>query len=231
MRILLTILAALAAGAAAAEDHESFVRLAFAAVDDDFKHTWAFTETIDEDEARLSWRYDPSRRPGERWSLIAVDGREPTARDLEDFGDREDYGAHEEDDTTLADELDIIDFESLELLEETGERRIYSFAPTGDKDAGDEERRFMEQVAGRLSIVKQGLWLESLEMRNEKPIRPATGVRISRFLTRLSFGRLGTDGPVVPMAVDVEIRGRALLMFGFDEKESIRYSDFQYVGG
>ena len=231
MRILTLILGLSLATLAGADDHASFVRQAFAAVDGDFRKDWAFTETSIEDDVTFAWRYDPSRRPGQHWLLIGVDGRKPTPAELDEFGVRSDTDHDGDDDENLADELEIINFDSLELIEQSDRRRVFSFNPNGDDDADEEERRFMEQVSGRLSIALDGPYVEYLELRNDKPIRPATGVKIKRFLTRLVFARLGESGPVVPMSVDVEIKGSALLVVRFDEKESIRFSDFKYVGG
>ena len=231
MRILTLILGLSLVGLAGAEDHAGFVRQAFAAVDDEFRKHWAFTETSTEDEATFTWRYDPSRQDDSRWLLTGIDGRPPTPQELDEFGSRSDAHHDDDDRDNLADELEIIDFDSLELIEQSDNRRVFRFTPTGDDDADEEERRFMEQVSGRLSIAMDGPWVEYLELRNERPIRPAAGVKIRRFLTRLVFARLGESGPIVPMSVDVEIRGSALLVVRFNEKESIRFSDFEYVGG
>ena len=231
MRILTLILGLSLAGLAGAEDHAAFVRQAFAAIDGEFRKDWAFTETSIEDDVTFTWRFDPSRESGKHWLLTGIDGRKPTQEELDRFGSRSEDNRDDDDNETLADELEIIDFDSLELVEQSSRHRLFSFKPTGEDNADEAERRFMEQVSGRLSIALDGPYVEYLELRNDKPIRPATGVRIKRFLTRLVFARLGESGPVVPMSVDVEIKGRALLVVRFDEKESIRFSDFEYVGG
>ena len=36
-------------------------------------------------------------------------------------------------------------------------------------------------------------------------------------------------GPIVPIAVDTRVKGRAMLVIKFDETETIRYSDFEYA--
>jgi hypothetical protein len=68
-------------------------------------------------------------------------------------------------------------------------------------------------------------------MYNEKPIKPAFSVKISRFVTRLTFGPAVDGGPIVPKTVDVQVKGRAALLIRFDESESTHYSDYEYVGG
>jgi hypothetical protein len=61
-------------------------------------------------------------------------------------------------------------------------------------------------------------------------MKPAFGVRISKLITRLTFGPAADDGPVVPLSTQVEAKGRAYLFVSFDEQELYRNSDFVYVG-
>lgn len=226
MRIVVIFCGLFFSGLVVGDDPDD-VRQAFAAIDWKVGRNWAYTETRLEQGTAVVGRYDPRRPSGERWSLLSIDGRQPTAVQSSDYLEgRDDKGERGGDDFGL----EIVDLDSLELIEENDDRRIYRFKPAIEPDADDEERAFMAQVLGRLSVARDGHYLETLELRNERAIRPAAGVRISRFRTLLSFGRPGTSGPVVPLSVDVELKGRALLIVTIDEKESIRYSDFEFVG-
>ena len=81
-----------------------------------------------------------------------------------------------------------------------------------------------------MRIDKGNGHLESIELRNHETVRPGFGVKLSKLLTRLTFGPAVEDGPVVPIAVQVEVKGRAFLVVAFDEQEIVRNSDFEYVG-
>ncbi|MDH3578039.1 MAG: hypothetical protein OEO71_09520 [Gammaproteobacteria bacterium] len=65
--------------------------------------------------------------------------------------------------------------------------------------------------------------------RNHKTIKPAFGVKISKLITRLTFGPAADGGPVVPISAQVEAKGRAFLVVAFDEHELVHNSDFEYV--
>ena len=45
----------------------------------------------------------------------------------------------------------------------------------------------------------------------------------------MTFGPAIDGGPIVPKAVDVSVKGRAMLVFKFDETETIRYSEFVFA--
>ena len=116
------------------------------------------------------------------------------------------------------------------MLEETSQYWLFDFVPNIDNE-DDEARDFLDEVTGTLKVAKDGPYVESLELSNEKPIKPAFSVRISRFFTRLTFGPAAEGGPIVPRSMDVQVKGRAALVIRFDEAESIQFSDYEYAGG
>ena len=228
MKTIITLIGLSVAAMASAEDYANIVNRAFAAIDNDYHAAWAFTESGAEDGVTHVGRYDPSRPAGQRWMLISVDGRKPTAAEIEDYVDgKDDLVRHRDHDD---DDLDIIDFDTLELVEKTDEYWIFSFVPNGDDEDEAAARKFMQQVNGTVKIVRDGHYLEYIDLHNDKPIKPAFSVKISRFVTRLTFGPAGDGGPIVPLTVDVQIKGRAMMMVRFEETESTHYSDYKYVG-
>ena len=117
---------------------------------------------------------------------------------------------------------------TLELVEESDDAWHFAFEPADDED--EESREFMRHVEGRLVVRKSGHYVETISLRNEKPIRPMPGVKISTFETLIEFGPAVPGGPIVPRSIDVRVRGRAFLAIGFDETESIRFSAWEYAG-
>ena len=225
MRNLIAILALVASGAASAEDYGDILEDAFRATASDFRRHWAFTETATEDGITYVGRYDPGRPGDQPWKLVSVDGREPTEDEIEHYLDtrENDSGGVFGDDIG---EIDGVDFDSIELVEETPDYWIFSFLPDSD-DEDDYAARVMRDLQGRIKVVRDGPYVEYFDLRNEKALRPAMGMKISRLLTRLTFGPAADGGPIVPVSIDVDVKGRALLFISFDERESIRYSDYE----
>ncbi len=88
----------------------------------------------------------------------------------------------------------------------------------------------MENVQSTLRIRKPDGYLEFIDIHNVGVIAPAFGVRISRLITRFTFGPAVEGGPIVPLSSHVEVIGRAYLILSFDEQQLTRNSEFVYVG-
>ena len=228
MKTCIAGLTLLLAAPVVADEHVTLVEQAISNLSHDYHAEWAFTESSMEDGVTFVGRYDPRLRRDERWTLLSVDGREPTRDETEDYrDDKEDEFRHHDDGDN---EIDIVDLNTLSLIEETDDYLLFRFVPFPDDDEDEEAREFMQHVDGTIKIVRNGLYPEYIDLRNDKPIRPAFSVKISRFLTRLTFGPAAGDGPIVPLTIEVEVKGRALLVVKIDESEIVRYSDYEYVG-
>ena len=124
----------------------------------------------------------------------------------------------------------MVDPGSLALVEETPEYWLLRFVPADDEDDDDEMgRKVLEQMDGTVKIIKDGHYLEYIDIRNTKPIRPKVGVRMKKFLTRITFGPAVEGGPIVMKSMDVAIKLSAYLLVRVDETESVRLSDFEFA--
>jgi hypothetical protein len=133
----------------------------------------------------------------------------------------------------------MVDPGSLELVEETADYWLLRFVPTGDDDeegSGDDAseaamgRKVMEQMDGTVKIIKDGRYLEYLDIRNTAPIRPKVGVKMKNFLMRMTFAPAVDGGPIVMKSMDVAIKLSAFLVVRVDETESLQLSDFEFAG-
>lgn len=205
-----------------AEDYSDLLEEAIETIDWQFEKQWAFTESSLNEELLFVARFDPGLEEDERWSLISVDGREPTDRQQREF--RDDKEEHRGDSDDGFDQLAAsVEPDTLELIEETDAHWLFSFVPDMDQD------ELVDSVDATIKIIKDGRYVELLEIRNKEVIKPGWGTKITQFLTRLTFGPAVDDGPIVPQTINVRVTGRALLFIGFDETEAIRYSDFERV--
>jgi hypothetical protein len=196
-----------------------------------FQEDWAFTETAAGSDGKLVGRYDPRQPDGNRWTLLSIDGREPTAEESRRYTDRK-RGENSEDGHQQDGDIDnMVDPGSLELVEETDSYWLLRFVPTDDGDDDDEMgRKVLERMDGTVKIIKDGHYLEYLDIRNTKPIRPKAGVKMTKFLTRLTFGPAVEGGPIVMKSMDVVVKLSAFLVVRVNETESVQLSDFEYAG-
>lgn len=203
-----------------AETHEELVERAFDSMADDIQANWAYTQTTHNSEGTFVATHDPRRE--DKWQLLTVDDRDPTQEELDEFladkgRDRESGG--DDNDSMVSDG-------SLELLEETSDFWLFRFSPDADDE---EDAAFMKSVDGTLTVYKDGPYVGKLSMKNDGPIKPGKGVKIKTFRTELEFAPDESGGAALPRRVSVEIEGRAFLVMGFDEKETVEFSDYERV--
>ena len=227
---LLLVIAAPAPCEQLQESYEALFERAIESIAWDFKGDWAFTETESGSDGDFVGRYDPRNPRDERWTLVTIDGREPTPDEARRYAERkrseDDGDEHESDGDVDA----MVEPGSLELVEETGDYWLLRFVPTDDSDDDEMGRKVLERMDGTVKIVKDGHYLEYLDIRNTRPIRPQAGVKMKKFLTRITFGPAVDGGPIVMKSMDVAIKLSAFLLIRVDETESVRFSDFEYAG-
>ena len=186
------------------------------------EESWAFTETSLSEGELYVGRFDPRLEEDARWSLLSVDGKEPTDEQRRKYAhDRNEHSDEDADDDQVT---AMLDTDTLELVEETEEHWVFTFVPAED------EEPFLDSVDAKVRIIKDGRYIEALEMRNFQDIRPGFGTKITQLQMRFSFGPAIENGPIVPLSSNVQITGRALLFIGFNETEVKKYSDFEYAG-
>ena len=222
---------ALPAGAETARHgYEALFEKALQSIEWNAHEEWAFTESASGSNGDLVGRFDPRLPEGERWTLLSIDGRDPTEDEARQYSERK-RSEHHDGDHEDDGEIDgMVDPGSLELVEETADYWLLRFVPT-DNDGDDEMgREVLEHMDGKVKIIKDGYYLEYIDIRNTKPIRPKIGVKMKKFLTRISFGPAVEDGPIVMKSMDVAIKLSAFLVVRVDETESVRFSEFEFAG-
>ncbi|MDH3863492.1 MAG: hypothetical protein OEV10_05945 [Gammaproteobacteria bacterium] len=221
---------ALPAGAETAQDgYEALFEQALESVAWDAHERWAFTEAASGSDGDFVGRYDPRLPEEERWTLLSIGGRDPTEDESRQYAERkrsEQHGDNHEDDG----EIDrMVDPGSLQLVEETADYWLLRFAPTDDDGDDEMGRKVLERMDGTVKIIKDGHYLEYIDIRNTKPIRPKVGVKMKKFLTRITFGPAVEGGPIVMKSMDVAIKLSAFLLVRVDETESVTFSDFEFA--
>ena len=234
-----TVFLALAASAATgveAENYEAMFLSAVQTVTWDLEDHWAYTETESGAAGTFVSRYDPRKPQSERWSLLSVDGRAPTPAEAEDFASNRAADGNKVDDDETVDHDDEQDIDAmvepgtLRFVEETDAHWVLGFIPSDDDDDDDQMGSdVMRRMNGIVKIAKEGGYLDTIEIRNDKPIRPKVGVKMNKFLMRMTFAPAIEGGPVVMRSMEFAIKFSAFMLVRIDESESVTYSDFEYA--
>jgi len=187
---------------------------------------WAYTITIVEDGKTTVARHDPKRPTADRWTLVSIDGLGPTPAEFEKFREDHTDASDEESESSGEEVREMISAGSTKLVEETADYAVYSFEPTGENEEDQEFNRHLDATL-RIAKNRDAPYVESIEMRADKPVSAAIGVKIKEFLTVMTFGPVGAERSVLPLTVDVRLKGRALLIKKLDQAVEVRYTDYQ----
>lgn len=225
IRTLLFLAASIMCTPALAKDYEDIVQKATARYDDSFVDRWSFTETRTVNEEIRVANYDPARPSGHGWKLLSINNEPPDEDAVAEFlNEKADREAERDENAEEDDLYEMITPGSLDLIEETPTSWRFSFQPQDDED-----EVFMEHVAGELTVVKGGYYLETMILRSRGPFKPQAGVKINDFVMQMKFGPAGNAGPIVPVAVRSRVSGKAFLVAKIDEDVVVEFSDYKQV--
>ncbi|MFU8816213.1 MAG: hypothetical protein ACNA7W_12760 [Pseudomonadales bacterium] len=164
-------------------------------------------------------RFDPSD-PENPWTLLSLDGREPTAADLRRFSSKDlDDRIH----PLAFDPRDMIREGSWELVSENGVEAVYEFQ-LQPYEALDE--RLAEKVIGTLVIDRTEGRLVRIRIENTEPTFVAPLVRITDYAHELRFERDEAVGTDVLVQTITHMRGRAVGVRRLRQDRVIRYEDY-----
>ncbi|HEU5162869.1 MAG TPA: hypothetical protein VFV54_06980 [Thermoanaerobaculia bacterium] len=213
------------ASAARAEAPALAIR-ALEAVDDTREDGWSFTRTTTQKGVVRVERHDASKPEGARWTLVTLNGRTPTQREMREYA-REKAERLERRKKNESDDEQEVDQSSIRLVSEDRERAVFAFRTRGEGTLG---AAVTEHIGGTLVVVKDGGWPERFELSASEPIRPIPGVRVDAFRVVLTFQRDRATGDLLPLSIESRVRGRAFGLKSLDDDASVRYTDYARPG-
>jgi hypothetical protein len=188
---------------------------------------WAFTQRAveydgDKPRERLE-RYDPSEEGDKRWTLLAIDGREPTDAERTAWAKKKFKKNRRRFEQPLG---DYFDFAAAKRLEDTKEFVRYEVPLRTDKSWLFP----IDKVRVRVTIDKQTHALERLTAHVSEPFKVFLGLaRILGGDVDLNFLSIDSDLPVAPESSQPTGTVRVTAT-RFGERVEFTWSDFKRVG-
>lgn len=135
---------------------------------------WAFTQrvrTYDNDKVKIERleRYDPSRPDNERWELLEIDGKPPTAAQREYWQNRKNRKPHKRSEKTVD---DYFDFAHATVMENTSKSVRYEVPLRKDASLLVP----LEKFVIRLTISKDTRCIEHVTAGLREPFKIALGL-------------------------------------------------------
>ena len=117
--VLAALLVAIAMPGGAETNRDSYEALfeqALASITWNTHEDWAFTEATSGNDGDFVGRYDPRLPEDQRWTLLSIDGRDPTDEESRQYAERK-HGEHHDGDHEDDGDVDgMVDPGSLELV-------------------------------------------------------------------------------------------------------------------
>jgi hypothetical protein len=190
---------------------------------------WSYTVTTSRHGKKTVERHDATKPEGSRWQLLLKSGETPTADEIAEYlsakRDQAEQKKRRRGKNRGEREISaLVDASSVELLVEDDARATYSFRM---KVEDKEDRKLAEHVRCTLVVDKALPHVERLEMLSTDEIKPAIGVKISRFHVLMRFDRDEVTGTVLPRRLLTTIKGRAFFVKSLDENIVVSFADYE----
>jgi hypothetical protein len=181
----------------------------------------AYTRVRSDSDSLKIERYDPAD-PQAPWTLLNLDGREPSASDLRRYAQRGD-GRSDRQHPLAFDPTAMVRPGSWALHADNGVERTYHF-----KLAPFEEltERLADKALGTLVIDRKNGRLLQIRIENLEPTYVAPLVRITSYAQELRFERDPKLGKDVLVKRVTHLRGRAAGMKQLKDDRVVRYEDY-----
>jgi len=187
---------------------------------------WAFTQraveyTQGEPRERLE-RYDPSQPGQRRWTLLAINGRQPTPAQHEAWARKKFKKNPRRLDTPIG---DFFDFKEAKMVDETRSSVRYEVPLRSDKNWLFQA----DKVHVLVTINKRSRALEHLAAHVREPVKVLLGLaRIVDGAVNLNFLNLADDSP--PSPETTQPTGTAQVTVSkFGERAEFHWSEFERV--
>ena len=207
------------------------VKSAFDAVE--MSPDFAFTQTTVDGDGRKVEKFDPTRPKGHEWQLVTKNGKAPTSSELSAYAKEKAEAEKHQGKKNGKDEKkdgfsSMVRPDSLRLVSETPTEARFEFRLPAE-DGDERGREIVDSLIGRLVISKNGPWLHVLELENQKPIKPITGVKIERMYTKMTFLAPAAGLPGLLGELRATVRGRAMLVKSLDQDTVTTFSEYRKV--
>ena len=212
--------AILLAGTAAAAETPDYFRQALARFNPDVPAGWAYTLATDRNGERLKERYDPARPPDDQWTLLLLNNRPPTAREIEKYARSRPGTSSSAPHSTF--QKNDIEPGSVVLIREDADRGEFSCSFRAESTGAD---KMLGHLTLRLTVSRREPRVERFALELREPYSPVLGVKMRELRVQMSFAAPGPDRPGLPRESTSHFLG-SIFFIGLEENLHLAFSDF-----
>lgn len=184
---------------------------------------WSFTQTTVAEGKSTVERSNAVKPDFDRWSLVQVDGRAPTADELARYAENRSRRSRTGTAPSIIDQLDLA---SIETVSDAADRILFRFR-LRPGESRDKTAAFLRAT---LTLHKPTQTIESIELGNVSEFAPTIGVKIAEIKTVMTYTLPHGDTPALPQKVATRQRGTAFWFKSLDADMTVTFSDYARAG-
>ncbi len=184
---------------------------------------WSFTQTTTAEGKSTTERSDAGKPRHDRWSLVQVDGRAPTAEETRHYTEQRSRRSSSGTPPKIIEQFDLA---TLETVRNEGERAIYRCA-LKPSEASDKTAKYLRAT---ITLHMPTQTIEAIELGSTSEFSPAIAVKISELKTTMLYSIPSSDTPSLPQKVVTRQRGTAFWFKALDAEMTVVFSDYARAG-
>jgi hypothetical protein len=220
-RRLALLVAACVATAGAFAQTPDYVKVALAHFNPNPPARWAFTLETSRNDQTMVEHFNPTRPPAGQWALHQLQGRSPTAEELEKYTQSRPAAGSGGAQANF--QRDDIEPGSIALIEEDNTRATFAAAFREQSSGPD---KMLGHLRVTLTVNKQPAYIEKYVLDLKEPYWPVLGVKMNQLRIEARFSAPDGDQPSLPVSVESHFTGR-ILLFANEEKLRLIYREFR----
>ena len=183
---------------------------------------WSFTQTTAAEGRTLVERYDAGQPEFSRWTLVAENGRPPTADEAREYREKFTRRSRGGNAPAIASQLEL---PTAELVSEDANQAVYRFKLKIE----DEDDKTANFLRASVTFHKATRSITCFELASVEVFAPVFGVKIRELRTAIHYHLPAADRPALLDRVTTRTRGRAFFK-SLDADMLVTYSDYAWAG-
>lgn len=181
---------------------------------------WAYTQLTVRNDLTIQERFEPSRPPAERWTLLRFNGQEPTPKDRDKY--RQFKEADPATSSQAAFQKEDIEPGSITLVREDSEKGIFRCRFRAGATGSN---KMLGHLSLLLIVNKRQPYIEKFLLELTEPYSPVLGVKMNSLAVKTEFSAPTSDQPSLPAVSTTRYFGR-IFFIGTEENLRVSYSAF-----
>ncbi|MGA7966223.1 MAG: hypothetical protein WCB49_10100 [Gammaproteobacteria bacterium] len=195
---------------------------------------WQYQQKVTSDQGSETLAYDGSRPVGERWTVLAVNGKPPSAKQAKELAEkaRAEHKKGKSSDNVSLGMDSWLQASHYRLIHADDKQFVYQIeVQAGAHDSASADA-MLKHLAGQFVVARDDHRPLKLTLDNFESFSPRFGVKVTQFHLQIQFRRLSAPAaPVVADRVSTEAKGKVFWIKSFDTKTRVILSHFVPVSG